>query len=142
MGFLKAMLAFQLNAHLASVSAACCPQDLLTRRVLPLLSVAMSLAHISTVVPGRGRRSPGPEDGRCGLLGEPGCFFDKGGCPVVFTGGVRAAGSLVPISTGHQSGMRSGRLGSSRHRGTQRGRAAVVGAAPALPGRVTLVLCR
>ena len=46
------LLAFQVIAHFASVSAASCALDLAIGRVLPLLSVAVSSAYISTVVPG------------------------------------------------------------------------------------------
>ena len=47
-----AMVAFHTEAHLASVSAACCARSLATWRVLPLLSVAVSSAYRNTDVPG------------------------------------------------------------------------------------------
>ena len=50
--FCAAMLAFQVTAHLASVSAACCALALAIGRELPVLSVAVSSAYMKTDVPG------------------------------------------------------------------------------------------
>ena len=50
--FCVAMLAFQVTAHPASVSAACCALALAIGRELPVLSVAVSSAYMKTDVPG------------------------------------------------------------------------------------------